>query len=420
MIKQSHWAIFLSNNTNKNQIVSNLLNGEFVLELAHFGKLKGVLFSDSTLKQFIEQEDRFGLSDIPKTGNQSIATLSGGEQKKALLAFCISRKADFIILDNPFDNLDIASQKDLYTRLENVAKDTIIIQLINRNADLLPFINKAVSIDDKGQSTLIENAQNYVQNAEKQKVEFFVNKIPETIKELIIEEQQLIAFRNVSVKYNGRPIIEDINWQINSNEFWQLIGPNGSGKTTILSMIIGDNPKAFGQNIIIFGNKKGSGESVWDLKKNIGYFTPSMTNLFARGTSLEHMIVSGIFDSIGLYNVPSERHMRLANEWLKLLEMSHLSKKPFYKLTAGQQRLAMIARAMVKHPPLLILDEPTAGLDDHNALLVSHLINKIFHESKTAIVYVSHRAEPGLLPQFVYALTPSANGSTGEIITQID
>jgi molybdate transport system ATP-binding protein len=420
MPKTPHWAIFLSNNTNKIQLVSALIKGEFAEELAHFKHLKGVLFSETILKEFIEQENRFGQSEIIKKPDQNIATHSGGEQKKALLNYCISQKADYILLDNPYDNLDITSQKSLSILLDNVSKTTTIIQLVNRNSDLLPFVQQAFYINPKGEYKFINKINEFIDSVHNQIVEICSNKIPEPILVNNFADIELVNFKKISVSYNDRAIIKNIEWQINKNEFWQLIGPNGAGKTTILSMIIGDNPKAFGQDITLFGVKKGSGESVWDLKKKIGYFTPSMTDLFARNTTLEHMIVSGIFDSIGLYKMPTERQLRLAKEWLNVLEMNHLCKKPFYKLTAGQQRLTMIARAMVKHPPLLILDEPTAGLDDNNALLVSQLINKIASESQTSIIYVSHRNEPGLKPQYVYELLAGENGSTGRVISQTD
>jgi molybdate transport system ATP-binding protein len=181
-------------------------------------------------------------------------------------------------------------------------------------------------------------------------------------------------------------------------------------------MIAGDNPKAYGQNLFLFGKRKGSGETVWEIKEKIGYLTPAMTDLFNTRHTLEEMIVSGFFDSIGLYIKPSEIQLRLADEWLLLIEMLHLKNKPFCTLTLGQQRMALIARAMVKHPPLLILDEPTSGLDDHNVAVVTSLINKIAAESSTAILYVSHRAEEGLKPQFIFRLAASENGSTGAII----
>ena len=218
----------------------------------------------------------------------------------------------------------------------------------------------------------------------------------------------------MTVKYEERVIVKDINWTINAGEFWQLVGPNGSGKTTLLTMINGDNPKAYNQDLTLFGRKKGTGETVWSIKQKIGYLTPSMTDLFNTRHTLEQMIISGFTDSIGLYKEPSDIQIRLADEWLELIEMSQLKKRVFCQLSLGQQRLALVARAMVKHPPLLILDEAMSGLDDHNASVVTNLINKIASESKTAILYVSHRIEEGLLPEHIFELTPSESGSAGK------
>lgn len=412
MPKLTHTALFLSNNSDKKLIIQNILSGKYFPELTN---RKIIVFSELSLKELIEKEDRFGSLEAMQNTNRSIATLSGGEQKKALLKYCLSQKPDYLILDNPFDNLDIASQKNLKVELDQISKEISLIQLVNRKTDKLTFIESEIEVDANNRipNSIVEF--NLDRNT-KTNLTGFSDKIPEPLKSQLIEYEQLVKLDNVTIQYEGRTIIKNINWEIKKGEFWQLMGPNGAGKTTILSMIIGDNPKAFGQNITLFGQLKGSGEAVWDIKKMIGYFTPSMINLFARNTSLEHMIVSGLFDSIGLYNLPSERHLRLANEWLKILNLKHLAKRPFYRLSVGQQRLAMIARAMIKHPPLLILDEPIAGLDDDNALIICNLINKIALESKTSILYVSHRKEEDLSPKFIYELTPSELGSTGKII----
>ena len=138
-----------------------------------------------------------------------------------------------------------------------------------------------------------------------------------------------------------------------------------------------------------------------------------MTDLFSLSHTLEQMVVSGFFDSIGLYKLPTDIQLKLANQWLVLLDMQQLKNIPFYKLSLGQQRMALIARAMVKHPPLLILDEPTSGLDDYSVSVLSALINKIAEESTTAILYVSHRTEKDITPQFIYELLPTNVGSMG-------
>ncbi|MCX6338278.1 MAG: ATP-binding cassette domain-containing protein, partial [Bacteroidetes bacterium] len=212
-------------------------------------------------------------------------------------------------------------------------------------------------------------------------------------------------------------IVKDINWTINAGEFWHLIGPNGSGKTTLLSLITGDNPKGYGQELYLFGKKKGSGETVWDIKQKIGYFNASLTQHFSRQDSIEKMIISGFNDSIGLYIKPSDQQIRLAQEWLHFIQLYPQRNKAIQFLTLAQQRMVLIARAMVKHPPLLILDEPTAGLDDGSAALIITMIQQIVHQSKTTILYVSHSREEGLTPTSIFELSPSEFGAIGTIVS---
>ena len=223
--------------------------------------------------------------------------------------------------------------------------------------------------------------------------------IPPPITQYQPQSKPLVRMNNVCVEFNGRPVLQNICWEINTGEFWQLSGPNGSGKSTLLSLITGNSPKGYGQDLYLFGRKKGSGETVWDIKQKIGYFTPAMTQQFERLDSIEKMIISGFYDSVGLYIKPTDRQEQLAGEWLTLLGMTKEKKQPFRSLPEGSQRIILIARAMVKHPPLLILDEPTTGLDDDMAILFTQLINKISAESSTAILYVSHKEEPNLCPK---------------------
>ena len=396
----NHWAIFLSNNSHSHVLVQQLLFGKANTPFTDFNGLKGVLFSTITLQEFIEEEAKHQHTDILKNTSRTLQSMSSGERKKALLAYLLLQQPDFIILDNPFDNLDFDSQQILLQQLLIISQHTAIIQLINRKSDQLSFITNAININDNLDAKPSNN-------------DIFSGSIPPPLKQYTIDGNTLIEFKSVTVKYEERTIVKDINWVINTGEFWQLVGPNGAGKTTLLTMINGDNPKAYGQDLYLFGKRKGSGETVWEIKEKIGYLTPAMTDLFSTRHTLEHMIVSGFLDSIGLYKLPTDSQLHLAYKWLQVINLQHLKHIPFCKLSVGQQRMALIARAMVKHPPLLILDEPNSGLDDHNVALVSALINKIAAESTTAILYVSHRTEKNINPQYIYELQPSSTGSIG-------
>lgn len=285
----------------------------------------------------------------------------------------------------------------------------ILIQLVNRSTDLLPFIkNKAQINDNTFELKLIETNPSLSKT-------FNTKQIPKALNPIICESEILVQLNKVSVSYYEKPILKNIDWTIKKGDFWQLIGPNGSGKSTILSLISGDNSKGYGQDLYLFGIKKGSGESIWDIKKNIGYFSTAMMDLFHRNQTIEQMILSGFHDSIGLYIQPTSLQQKTAIEWLEVIQMNHLKNKSFNQLSIGEQRVLLIIRAVLKHPPLLILDEPVEGLDDRNAFLVIQLINFLAETTTMSIIFVSHRIEPLLSPKAIYELAPNIDGSIGTI-----
>lgn len=386
------------------------MSGQFIVDLSHLKE--GAVFSEKSLNKFIDEEVRHGDFNVIASTKNSLLHSSEGERKKALLNHLISQKPEYLIVDNVYGNLDAKTQKEIEENLTDLSTKIPIVQITKRKKEVLPFIDEVYCYQDEA-FILLQNNDTSI----KTETNDFAHKLPLPYKPITNQFNPLVKFSNVTVAYGDRTIIKGINWEIKSGEYWQLIGPNGSGKSTLLSLISGDNPKAYNQDIILFGIKKGSGESVWDIKKKIGYFSSEFLRGFERLHSIENMIISGFFDSIGLYKIPSDRQVILAKEWLHVLGMYGIKNKPFLSLSKGHQRLVLIARAMVKHPPLLILDEPTNGLDDSDAELFSKLVNKIASESNTAILYVSHRKEESLLePDSVYELISNETGSVGKIV----
>lgn len=408
-MKAKHWAVFITNESNKSEFINSLLKGTPPIAMAALAELNGALFSKLAIAEYIDEEDRHGTKIISKHSQQTLQSMSSGEQKKALLNYLLKNNADYILLDNPFDNLDTDSQEKLKRTLaENSVQKTFIV-LISRKDDLLSFIKNYASLT-KSELT-VHNDLTFLADLTK-KIPFS-GKVPEPIRTTDYQNSELVSLRDCTIRFGDKTVLKNINWTIKTGEFWQLIGKNGSGKTTILSMITGDNPKGYGQDLVLFGQKKGSGESIWDIKQNIGYFTPAMTDKFTGYHSIEHMLISGFNDSIGLYLKPTEGQLRIAKEWLLLIGMWNSRDTRFHDLSMGQKRLVMTVRAMVKHPLLLILDEPTAGLDDASAALLVALVNKIARESNVATIFVSHRKEPGLTPDKSFELLMSESGSAG-------
>lgn len=410
-----HWTIFSDNESDREQLFERLLMGrDLPGEFDYLNGMKGGLFSQSEIDRYIEEEERHDLKILTPGTEQHLKTLSSGERKKALLEYLLTQNNDFLILDNPLDNLDIASREVLMSLLTKLAGEIHLIQVITRKSDQFSFPSKWALLH-QNELRVIGNPDSLEEELNSHSYE---GNLPGPLNPISEKSDPLVSFKKVSISYDDKPVLKQVSWELRSGEFWQLSGPNGSGKTTMLSLITGENPKAYGQDIYLFGKRKGSGESVWEIKEKLGYFTPSMIDRFRGYHSLENMLISGLHDSIGLYVQPSKTEQQLARKWLDFLGMKDIEKRYFHELSLGQQRLIMCVRAVIKHPPLLILDEPTAGLDDKSAALVVGLVNQIAQSTNCCVVFVSHRKEPGLQPQFTYSLFPGASGSTGKVTVE--
>jgi molybdate transport system ATP-binding protein len=390
-------------------MTNNLLNKQVDLS-----EQTNVLFSSITIDRMINDELRHDQILVHTEENKSLQTMSSGQQKKALLTYLIAQQPDYIVLDDVYSNVDLATQQHITNTLSKLSEQTLLIQLFFRKRDLLPCIDVVDQLNEKNEIILVQAADEFrklISPSSEKQHEF---KLPAIYSENHNNLETLVELHSVSVKYGNKQVLSDINWTIRKGEFWQLTGPNGAGKSTLISMITGDNPKAYGQNMILFGRRKGSGETIWDIKRQIGYFTPIMIQQFSRSESVENMIISGLNDSVGLYTVPSDLQKDIAKSWLQMLGPSFRNKN-FQQLSLGQQRMVMVARAMVKHPPLLILDEPTIELDDENSRLFIDMVKAIAAEKQIAIMYVSHRAEEDLQPDKVFELIKTENGFTGKV-----
>jgi len=407
-----HFAVFGIDPSLSSSFMQDLLHGSMPAAFPELQGKKGALFSNIVLPRFMEEEARHDRFDLTAEQHRSIRTFSDGEQKKALLRNLLEGHPDFLVLDNPFDALDESSCRNLQEELRRLSARLFIIQIVKRRHDLLPFITHAVACEE-GRLLFAGGIEEYLRRGKTRPHFVLHGTLPPPSCSYGDIADPLVRFEKVSVSYGDRPILRDIDWEVKKGEFWELVGPNGSGKSTMLTMIIGDNPKAFGHNLFLFGRRKGSGESVWQIKDKIGYLTPSMLDLFHRWTTVEQMIVSGMVDSIGLYRRASGMQLELAAKWARLLGLEGERRTAFSRLSQVRQRMVLVARAMVKHPPLLILDEPANGLDDAAASMLTALVNKVAEESETAIIYVSHRREPGLHSHRVFELLPAENGSTG-------
>lgn len=344
----------------------------------------------------LELADVFGLGSLL---DRAFRKLSTGESRKMMLVRALANKPDLLILDEPFDGLDVEMHAQLQAYLKKLSQTVPMVIVLNRLDECPDFITDIayVAEGELGQQIKRSDEKAYAELYQLLHLKTTDLEVPAADPENPIptldSAQPLVNLKNATIKYGDTVIFEGLNWTIQPNEHWQLSGPNGSGKTGLLSLITGDHPQCYTNDIFVFGFKRGSGESIWQIKQFIGYVSTALQWEYRVSVSIRNVVISGFYDSIGLYTKCTDRQRQIADEWLALLGMSERADQPFNKLSYGDQRLLLIARAMVKHPPLLILDEPCLGLDDMNRQLVLALIERICAGTETSVLYVNHHPE---------------------------
>ncbi|HCZ9267803.1 TPA: molybdate ABC transporter ATP-binding protein ModF [Vibrio alginolyticus] len=340
--------------------------------------------------------------DLSHLRDSGFRVLSTGETRRVMLARALATQPDLVLLDNPFTGLDIAHRAALARYLHSLSQNVQLLITFSRESDMPEWINSiALFSAGKLDSTMDKSSWDnhpiigQIKSQSKQQSEEMMS--------LIRQHQHSTPFnnpifelKNGTVEYTDKKIFTDLNWRIDKGQHWQVKGPNGCGKSTLLGLIFGDHPQCYSNDIDIFGKKRGTGETIWEIKQHIGMVSSALHLQYRVNCSALEVILSGFYDSIGLYNQPTRKEMDIANEWLDILHMSQYKKTSFKQLEYGQQRLLLIARAIVKQPILLILDEPYQGLDFLGRRLVKNTLELIARENLSQLLYVSHYQEDRL------------------------
>jgi molybdate transport system ATP-binding protein len=343
---------------------------------------------------------RLNLSDLI---DEQIIKLSNGETKRLLLAAALIKNPILLLLDNPLTGLDVKSRVDFNDLIAEINVSGIHIIMATSPSEIpdavthVALMNKCRIIKILSHKVFLEDQYSNLSTAP-----LNLDELKELINRTTIPPfDYIVRMENIVVRYGKALILNHISWTIRQGERWALLGANGSGKSTLLSLINGDNPQAYANDITIFDRKRGSGESIWDIKKKIGFVSPELFQYFPSSSSCLHVVESGFYDTLGLYRASDPRLAGIALRWMKVMGIEDITGKLFRNVSASNQRLCLLARALVKNPVLLIFDEPCQGLDTRQKNHFKQLVNAICLHSNVSLIYVSHYADeiPGVVDQ---------------------
>lgn len=345
---------------------------------------KTMTSSPWTLQRLIE------LFQLQSLLNEEIIKLSNGETKRLRLALLLTGNPKLLLLDTPLVGLDVKTRESFDRILTEIAAAGITLIMTLEPDEIPQVITHALVLDD---FTIVH--QFTQPDFDKIKpAEATIPEIDERLLSSLLDEepsahQQIISMHNVTIRYDERTILQNINWEVARGERWALKGPNGAGKSTLLSLVNGDNPQAYANDIVLFDRKKGSGETIWDIKRKIGYVSPELLHYFRTTQSCLDVVLSGLRE--GPFGEKITEFLReKAKKWMLLLGIEKGQHVAFKTASPTTQRLTLLARALLKNPPLLILDEPCQGLDKAQTRRIQHLLDQICHHSSVTLIYVTH------------------------------
>lgn len=346
--------------------------------------------------------------------DRGIRFISTGESRKTLIARALYQHPALLIIDNPYEGMDRQSQWDFRQLIEQLlVSDLPIVLLLQQLEDLPDQVDHILWLEQGhvkacGQRDAVLKQLHQQPTSQQQTMT-----LPPPLNRdyEVNQELPLLALHKVNVSYGDKKILHDINWTMHYGQHCCISGPNGAGKSTLLSLLCGDNQKAYGQDISLFGQRRGSGESIWDIKQKFGVVSTAIQLNHIQRMGVAEVVASGLYDSVGLYQQCSSKERAIALQWLQLIGLQDIARQHFKQLSFGQQRLALLARAMVKCPLVLILDEPCIGLDSEHRQKILYLIDQIANRGDCHILYVSHSS--GEMPTCInqkLSLTPHCTG----------
>ncbi|MBN1249412.1 MAG: ATP-binding cassette domain-containing protein [Anaerolineae bacterium] len=372
-------------------------------ELAQFQRRQAGIVTDLRLAPLLERQ---------------LHQLSDGEWRRLQIGRALLRSPRLLILDHPLAGLDKAYRPQLDRVLARLAEQTAmqVLLLSASLAELLDVTSHVLVMEDgriSAQGKKEEISRTYLRSTQAAPDQAQREPLPVDRAGERVPAPVLVHLDNVNIVHNGVQVLERVTWTVRQGEKWALVGPNGAGKSTLLSLILGDHPQAYANEIELFGRPRGSGESIWEIKRYIGWVAPELQRYHPPEVRALDIVCSGYFDALGLNRAATDSQRAFAEAWMDRLAIGAARDTPFYRLSQGEKRLTLIARALVKNPKLLVLDEPCQGLDPAHLAAVLEALREVTADPERTLIYVTHHPR-----EFPRGLTHILELAGGRVVRQ--
>ncbi|MCH7414235.1 ATP-binding cassette domain-containing protein [Belliella sp. R4-6] len=348
---------------------------------------------DSKIEGYWNLDKVIHLLNIRHLLTESILKLSNGETRRLAIASALLKNPMLFLMDEPMTGLDKKTRNQFDGILRKIVDSGIQI-IVATKPDQIPDVVTHVGVLQDGELvTMIREdfLNSYDIQKEKKFFHFDLDKLDKLIHIKAIQKfDSLVRMNQVTVVYGQKKILKGLDWEIKQGECWSLKGHNGAGKSTLISLIIGENPQAYANDIVLFDRKRGTGETIWGIKKHIGFVSAELSRFFPRNQTCIKVVLSGLFDTMGLFKKVTPEQEIQAMEWLALFRMTNVAGLLFNEVPLETQRFCLLARALIKSPALLVLDEATQGMDEDQSLVFLDALNHIGKHPLISMIFVSH------------------------------
>lgn len=383
-----------------------------------------------TVARFLEQtetktrgpwtlESVIAILSLDEFKDKSLIKLSNGETRRLALAVGLLKNPRLFLMDMPMTGLDVATRRHFDKLVGAIIQSGIQVVMTCTAGEIPSGISRYGWLGE-GRLVVVEDPKILMQT---ENASLWQGQLPQTafrgLLKKVFEDAgitSVIEMRGVTIRYQDNVLLDGVTWKVQPGEKWLIRGPNGAGKSTLISLVLGENPQSYANDIVLFDRKRGSGESIWDVKRPVGFVSPELGRYFPSNQTCKKVVLSGLFDTMGLFKKADVSQEALADAWLKAFQLLHIADLNFHRISLEEQRFCLLARAMIKGPRLLVLDEASQGMDEGQRIRFRQIISHFCEETGMSLLFVSHYQED--VPACVNRILTLNQGKITELTTK--